>query len=59
MPHDEAEADQLASPHLDGPHHRAAISTAALCGVRRASSFGQAVAMEDVLGEPTAVAAIK
>ena len=44
MPHDEVEADQLASPHLDGTYHRAAFSTAALCEVRRASSIGKAVA---------------
>ena len=44
MPRDEAEADQLAPSHLDGPHHRTAIRAASLCGVRRSASLGQAVA---------------
>ena len=44
MPRDQAEADQLAPSHLDGPHHRAAISTAPLCEVRRSIALGQAVA---------------
>jgi hypothetical protein len=34
MPRDQAEADQLAPPHLDGTHHRTALSTAALRRVR-------------------------
>ena len=43
MPHDEAEADQLASSSLDGTGpSRAAISTAALCGMRRLGSLSQA-----------------
>ena len=44
MPHDEAKTDQLAPSHLDGPHHRAALSPAALCGVRRSIALRQAVA---------------
>ena len=52
MPHDATEADQLAPSHLDGTYHRTAFSTAALCGVRRSASLGQAVAIEDVLGKP-------
>ena len=37
MPHDQAEADQLASPHLDGANDRAAFGAAALCRVQRLS----------------------
>ena len=44
MSHDEVEADQLASSHLVGPHHRAAIIAAPLCGVRRSIALSQAVA---------------
>jgi hypothetical protein len=44
-------ADQLASPHLDGPNHRAAISAAPLFRVRRAGSFGQAVANGRCVGQ--------
>ena len=53
MPHDEAEADQLAASHLDGPHHRAAVCTAPLCGVRQVSLHSvKPWRMEDVLGKP-------
>ena len=44
MPRDETEADQLAPPHLDGPHHRTAIRETSLCGVRQSASLRQAVA---------------
>ena len=44
MPHDEVEADKLASPHLDGPYHRSTVGAAPLCGVRRSVALGQAVA---------------
>jgi small multidrug resistance pump len=42
MPHDEVEADQLASPHLAGPDHRAAIGATALCR-RRSESVTRAL----------------
>ena len=42
MPHDEVEADQLASPHLAGPDHRAAIGASALCR-RRSKSVTRAL----------------
>ena len=45
MPHDEVEADQLASPHLTGTHHRAIVRAAALRGVWRSVAFSQAVAI--------------
>ena len=51
LPHDEFEADQLASPHFDGPHHRAIVGTAALRGVRRSSSLGQALASRRRTGQ--------
>jgi small multidrug resistance pump len=41
-PHDEVEADQLASPHLAGPDHRAAIGATALCR-RRSESVTRAL----------------
>jgi len=37
MPHDEAEADQLAPPHFDGTYHRATIGAAPVRGVRRSN----------------------
>ena len=45
MPHDEVEADQLASSHLTGTHHRAIVRAAALRGVWRSVAFSQAVAI--------------
>jgi hypothetical protein len=45
MSHDAAKADQLAASHLTGPDHRAAFSTAPLCGVWRSVALGQAVAI--------------
>ena len=42
MPHDEVEADQLASPHLAGPDDRAAIGATALCR-RRSESVTRAL----------------
>ena len=45
MPRDQAAANQLASPHLAWPHHRAALSAAPLCGVRWSAALGQAVAI--------------
>jgi hypothetical protein len=44
MPHDEVEAAELVPSHLAGPHHRATITTAALCEMRRTASLSQAVA---------------
>jgi len=44
MPRDQAKADQLAPSHFDGPHHNAAIRATAMCGVRRSSALGYAVA---------------
>ena len=41
-PHDEVEADQLVSPHLAGPDHRAAIGATALCR-RRSKSVTRAL----------------
>ena len=41
---DQAKADQLAPSHFDGPHHNAAIRATAMCGVRRSSALGYAVA---------------
>ena len=43
MSHGKDEADQLASPHLIGPHHRAAIGASPLRGVRRSVALGQTV----------------
>ena len=48
-----AEADELAPSYVDGPHHRAVVSTASLCGVRRAAALGQAPwRLSDTLGKP-------
>ena len=44
MPHDEVEADKLASPHLDGPYHQSTVGAAPLCGVRKSVALDQAVA---------------
>ena len=52
MSHDEAEADQLAASHLDGPHHRATIRAVALCGLRRIVQSVKPWRMEDVFGKP-------
>jgi hypothetical protein len=51
MPHDEAQADELASSHLDGTQHRATVRAASLCRVRRSIAFGQAVANGGRAGE--------
>jgi hypothetical protein len=40
MPRDEVAADQLASAHLNGTHHRAAFSATALCRMRRSAALG-------------------
>ena len=52
IPHDEVEADQLASSHLVGPYHRATVGTAPLCGVRRSVHSVKPWRLEDVLGKP-------
>jgi len=42
---DPASPDELAPAHFDGTDRRAAISTAALWGVRWSGAFGQALAI--------------
>ena len=44
MPHDEVEADQLASAHLSGADHRTTIRAASMRRLRRSIALGKAVA---------------
>jgi hypothetical protein len=48
---DKDEANQVASPNLDGPNHSAAFSAAALCGMRWAAALGQAMAIRGCAGQ--------
>ena len=41
---DQAQAYRLVTQNIAGPHYRAALGEASLCGVRRSIALGQAVA---------------